>query len=65
MSKSSRKKDLSPVGKWARVVICESGVGGLDWVGARKVIARKLGMRGMVFITPFFDILKVVLCGLR
>ena len=41
-----------PVGKWARAVICESKGKVLDWFDIGKTIARMMGTKGMVFVTP-------------
>ena len=41
-----------PVGKWARVVVCESKGKIRDWFERGKAIARRVGMKGMVFVTP-------------
>ena len=48
-----RKGVIISIRKWARVVICESGVGMQDWVDLGKIIAKKFNMIGMVSITPF------------
>ena len=47
-----RNRALLPVGKWARAVIFESKGKVLDWFYVGKVIARMIGMKGMVFVTP-------------
>ena len=44
-----------PVGKWARAVICESKGKILDWFDVGKVIARMMGTKGMVSVTPISD----------
>ena len=43
-----------PVGKWARAVICESKGKVLDWFYVGKAIARMMGTKGMVSVTPIF-----------
>lgn len=47
-----RKGALLPVGKYAREVICESQERVQDWVYVGKAIARMMGLKGMVSITP-------------
>ncbi|KAL6327509.1 hypothetical protein AAG906_021591 [Vitis piasezkii] len=44
-----------PVGKWARAVICESKGKILDWFDVGKVIARMMGTKGMVSVTPISE----------
>ncbi|RVW89233.1 hypothetical protein CK203_032669 [Vitis vinifera] len=41
-----------PVGKWARAVVCESKGKIRDWCDVGKAIARRVGMKGMVSVTP-------------
>ena len=41
-----------PVRKWARVVVCESKGKIQDWCDVGKAIARRVGMKGMVSVTP-------------
>ena len=43
-----------PVGKWVRAVICESKGKVLDWFYVGKAIARMMGTKGMVSVTPIF-----------
>ena len=50
--KVPRNRALMPVGKWARAVICESKGKVLDWFDIGKTIARMMGTKGMVFVTP-------------
>ncbi|RVW36396.1 putative ribonuclease H protein [Vitis vinifera] len=38
-----------PVGEWARAVICE------NWFDVGKAIARRMGMKGMMSVTPISD----------
>ena len=40
------------VGKWAKAVICECKEKVRDWAHVGKVIARMMGTRGMVSVTP-------------
>ena len=61
-----------PVGRWARAVICESKGKILDWFDVGKVIARMMGTKGMVSITPiseykgcFLWTLQGELCGFK
>ena len=42
------------VGKWVRAVICESKGKVLDWFYVGKAIARMMGTKGMVSVTPIF-----------
>ncbi|XP_059599337.1 receptor like protein 27-like [Vitis vinifera] len=48
VEKEPRNGALLPVGKWAKVIICESQGRVHDWVYVGKVIARMMGMKGMV-----------------
>ncbi|RVW25925.1 putative ribonuclease H protein [Vitis vinifera] len=48
-----RNGAVMPVGKWARAVVCESKGKIRDWCDVGKAIARRVGMKGMVFVTPF------------
>ena len=43
---------LLPVGKWVRAVICESKGKVQDWFYVGKAIARMMGTKGMVSVTP-------------
>ena len=52
VEKEPRNGALLPVGKWAKVIICESQGRVHDWVYVGKVIARMMGMKGMVYVTP-------------
>ena len=47
-----RNEALLPVEKWARAVICESKGKVLDWFYVGKAIARMMGTKGMVSVTP-------------
>ena len=47
-----RNKALLPVGKWARAVIYESKGKVQDWFYVGKTIARMMGMKRMVSVTP-------------
>ena len=47
-----RNGALLSVGKWARAVICECKEKAQDWAQVGKVIARMMGTKGMVSITP-------------
>ena len=47
-----RNRALMPVGKGARAVICESKGKVLDWFDVGKAIARMMGTKGMVSVTP-------------
>ena len=42
------------VGKWARAVVCESKGKIRDWCEVGKAIARRVGMKGMVSVTPIY-----------
>ncbi|KAL6327515.1 hypothetical protein AAG906_021600 [Vitis piasezkii] len=53
--KGPRNRALMPVGKWARAVICESKGKVLDWFNIGKAIARMMGTKGMVSVTPISD----------
>ena len=48
-----RRGALSPVGKWAIAVICEGREAVEDWGVASKALARLLGVKGVISITPF------------
>ena len=50
--KGTRNGAEMPVGKWARVVVCESKGKIRDWFELGKAIARRVGMKGMVSVTP-------------
>ncbi|RVX22454.1 hypothetical protein CK203_012705 [Vitis vinifera] len=50
--KGTRNGAEMPVGKWARAVVCESKGKIRDWCEVGKAIARRVGMKGMVFVTP-------------
>ena len=50
-----RNRALMPVGKGARAVICESKGKVLDWFDVGKAIARMMGTKGMVSVTPISD----------
>ena len=50
--KGTRNGAGMPVGKWARAVVCESKGKIRDWCEVGKAIARRVGMKGMVFVTP-------------
>ena len=50
-----RNGALMPIGKWARAVICESKGKIRDWFDVGKAIARRMGMKGMVSVTPISD----------
>ncbi|RVW78773.1 hypothetical protein CK203_050954 [Vitis vinifera] len=50
--KGPRNRTLMPVGKWASAVICESKGKVLDWFDIGKAIARMMGTKGMVSVTP-------------
>ena len=43
-----------PIGKWARAVVCEGKGKIRDWCEVGKAIARRVGMKGMVSVTPIF-----------
>ena len=47
-----RNGALLLVGKWARAVICESKGKVQDWVYVGKAIAKMMGTKGMVSVTP-------------
>ena len=47
-----RTRVLLSVGKWARAVICECKEKVQDWTHEGKAIARMMGTKGMVSITP-------------
>ena len=48
-----RRGALMPVGKWERTIICERTKLGICWMQEGKAIARLLGIKGMISITPF------------
>ena len=48
-----RRKGVVPVRRWAREVICECPCSIVDWAEVRHSIARLLGQKGMVSISPF------------
>ena len=48
-----RKDDPVPVGKWARVVVCECQDGAVNWAKVGRAMARRLGHKGVVTIVPF------------
>ena len=50
-----RNEALMPVGKWVRAVICESKGKVLDWFDVGKSIARMMGMKEIVSVTPISD----------
>ena len=50
--KGPRNGARMPVGKWARAVVCESKGKIRDWCEVGKAIARRVGMKGMVSVTP-------------
>ncbi|RVW77727.1 Transposon TX1 uncharacterized 149 kDa protein [Vitis vinifera] len=50
--KGPRNGAVMPVGKWARAVVCESKGKIRDWCDVGKAIARRVGMKGMVSVTP-------------
>ena len=50
--KGTRNGAGMPVGKWARAVVCEGKGEIRDWCEVGKAIARRVGMKGMVFVTP-------------
>ena len=50
-----RNGALMPVGKWARVVVCERKGKIRDWCDVGKAIARRMGMKGMVSVTLISD----------
>ena len=47
-----RNRALLPIGKWTKAIICESKEKVQDWVHVGKAIARMMGMKGMVSVTP-------------
>ena len=47
-----RNGALLPVGKWARAVICECKEKVQDWTHEGKAIARMMGTKGTVSVTP-------------
>ncbi|KAJ9685290.1 hypothetical protein PVL29_017350 [Vitis rotundifolia] len=47
-----RKRAPMTVGKWAKAVICECKEKVQDWAYVGKAVARLMGMKGMVSITP-------------
>ena len=49
----SRKGGLVPVGRWARVVVCECQDGAVNWAEVGRAMARRLGHKGVVTIIPF------------
>ena len=51
----SRKGGLVPVGKWARVVVCECEDGAVYWTEAGRAMVRRLGHKGVVTIVPFVE----------
>ncbi|RVW97041.1 hypothetical protein CK203_032335 [Vitis vinifera] len=53
--KGHRNGASMPVGRWARAVICESKGKILDWFDVGKVIARMMGTKGMVSVTPISE----------
>ncbi|RVW83303.1 Transposon TX1 uncharacterized 149 kDa protein [Vitis vinifera] len=50
--KGTRNGAGMPVGKWARAVVCEGKGEIRDWCEVGKAIARRVGMKGMVSVTP-------------
>ena len=50
--KGTRSGAEMPVGKWARAVVCEGKGKIRDWCEVGKAIARRVGMKGMVSVTP-------------
>ncbi|RVW67199.1 hypothetical protein CK203_065146 [Vitis vinifera] len=50
--KGTRNGAEMPVGKWARAVVCEGKGKIRDWCEVGKAIARRVGMKGMVSVTP-------------
>ena len=54
VEKGPRNGALMPIGKWARAVICESKGKIRDWFDVGKAIARRMGMKGMVSVTPIY-----------
>ena len=44
---------LVPIGRWARAVVCECIEDSVNWVEVSRVVARKLGKKGVVTIVPF------------
>ena len=52
--KGTRNGAEMPVGKWARAVVCESKGKIRDWCDVGKAIARRVGMKGMVSVTPIY-----------
>ena len=50
-----RKGGLVPVGRWARVVVCECQDGAVYWAEAGRAMARRLGHKGVVTIVPFAE----------
>ncbi|RVW64342.1 hypothetical protein CK203_046972 [Vitis vinifera] len=58
-----RKGVIILIRKWARVVICESGVGMQDWVDLGKIIAKNLASRARKIISegrPHYNIGEMV-----
>ncbi|RVW96808.1 Transposon TX1 uncharacterized 149 kDa protein [Vitis vinifera] len=53
--KGHRNGASMTVGRWARAVICESKGKILDWFDVGKVIARMMGTKGMVSVTPISE----------
>ncbi|RVW70202.1 hypothetical protein CK203_051517 [Vitis vinifera] len=51
--KGSREGGLMSVGRWARAVVCECIKDRVNWVEVGRVVARKLGKKGVVTIVPF------------
>ncbi|RVW76917.1 hypothetical protein CK203_051555 [Vitis vinifera] len=50
--KGTRNGAGMPGGKWARAVVCEGKGKIRDWCEVGKAIARRVGMKGMVSVTP-------------
>ena len=53
--KGPRRRGLVPVGRWARVVVCECPADFDNWVEVGHALAKRLGQKSVVTIVPFSD----------
>ena len=49
----SRKGGLAPIGRWARVVVCECPASLVNWAEVGRALAKFLRQKGVVTIVPF------------
>ena len=48
-----RKGGLAPIGRWARVVVCECPAYLVNWAEIGRALAKFLRQKGVVTIVPF------------